>query len=103
MFDDRHTPLPQGTRPETDIHPVDVGRAGDLRDAQSLPRGSKGPRIWRNWFVAAAAGAIVVGTGVWIFSAHLAMPERGTDPPSVVTVALPLLENVTNRTELTGQ
>jgi RND family efflux transporter MFP subunit len=33
------------------------------------------------------------------------MPEQGTVPPSppVVTVALPLRENVTNRTELTGQ
>src|SRR5712671_2795042 len=105
MFDDRHTVLPQGTRPETDIHPVDVGKAGDLRDAQSLPRGSTGLRTRRNWYVAAAAGAILVGTGVWSFSAHMAMPERGIVPPSppVATVALPLRENVTNRTELTGQ
>jgi len=46
-----------------------------------------------------------VGTGVWSFSAHVAMPERGTVPPSppVVTVALPLRENITNRTVLTGQ
>ena len=70
MFDDGHTMLPQSTRPETDIHPVDVGRAGDLRDAQSLPRGSKGPRIRRNWSVAAAAGAILVGTGVWTLEQH---------------------------------
>jgi RND family efflux transporter MFP subunit len=110
MFDDRHTVLPQGTLPETDIHPTPVirsgiGKAGDLRDAQSLPRGSMGRRTRRNWYVAAAAGAILVGTGVWSFSAHMAMPERGTVPPSppVATVALPLRENVTNRTELTGQ
>src|SRR5882724_1447371 len=105
MFDDRHTVLPQGTRPETDIHPVDVGKAGDLRNAQGLPRGSTGLRTRRNWYVAAAAGAVIVGTGVWSFSAHMAMPERGTVPPSppVATVALPLRENVTNRTELTGQ
>ena len=105
MFDDRHTMLPQGTLPKTDSHPVDVGRAGDLPDAQSLPRGSKGPRIRRNWFVAAAAGAIVVGTGVWIFSAHMTMPEQGTAPPSpaVVTVAVPLRGNITKRTEFTGQ
>jgi hypothetical protein len=64
MFDDRHTVLPQGTRPEADIHPVDVGKAGDLRDAQSLPRGSTGLPTRRNWYVAAAAGAILVGTGV---------------------------------------
>jgi RND family efflux transporter MFP subunit len=110
MFDDRHTVLPQGTLPETDIHPApvtrsDIGNAGDLRDAQSLPRGPTGRRTRRNWYVAAAAGAILVGTGVWSFSAHVAMPERGTVPPSppVATVALPLRENVTNRTELTGQ
>jgi multidrug efflux system membrane fusion protein len=105
MFDDRHTVLPQGTRPETDIHPVDVGKAGDLRDAQSLPRGSTGHRTRRNWYVAAAAGAILVGSGVWSFVAHMAMPGQGIVPPSppVATVALPLRENVTNRTELTGQ
>src|ERR1700682_5933679 len=105
MFDDRHTVLPQGFRPETAIHPVDVGEAGDLRDAQSLPRGSTGLRTRRNWYVAAAAGAILLGTGVWSFSANMAMPERGTVPlsPPVATVALPLRENVTNRTELTGQ
>lgn len=105
MFDDRHTMLPQGTLPETDIHPVDVGKAGDLRDAQGLPRGSTGLRTRRNWYVAAAVGAILVGTGVWSFSPHMAMPERRTVPPSppVATVALPLRENVTNRTELTGQ
>src|SRR5258705_9001608 len=105
MFDDRHTVLPPGTRPDTDIHPVDVGQAADLRDAQSLPRGSMGRRPRRNGYVAVAAGAILVGTGVWSFSADVAMPERGTVPPSppVATVALPLRENVTNRTELTGQ
>src|ERR1700736_2725856 len=109
MFDDRHTVLPQGTLPETDIHPAPVtrsgiGKAGDLRDAQSLPRGSMGRRTRRNWYVAAAAGAILAGA-VWSLSAHTAMPEQGTVPPSppVVTVALPLRENVTNRTELTGQ
>ena len=104
MLDDRHTVLPQGTRPETDIHPVDVGKAADLRDAQSLPRGSMGRRTRRNWYVAAAA-AILAGAGVWSLSAHTAMPEQGIVPPSppVVTVALPLRENVTNRTELTGQ
>src|SRR3981189_1539603 len=105
MFDDRHTMLPQGTRPETDIHPVDVGKAGDLRDAQSLPRGSTGLRTRRNWFVAAAAGTIFVGSGVWSFIAHMAMPGQGIVPPSppVVTVALPVRKNITNRTELTGQ
>src|SRR5258708_3618984 len=62
-------------------------------------------RTRRNWYVAAAAGAILVGTGVWSFSAHVAIPERGTVPPSppVVTVALPVRKNITNRTELTGQ
>ena len=110
MFDDRHTMLPQGTLPETDIHPVpvtrsDIGKAGDVRDAPSVPQGSTGLRTQRNWYVAAAAGAILVGTGVWSFGAHMAMPERGTVPPSppVATVALPLQEIVTNRTELTGQ
>src|SRR5229473_3019081 len=105
MFDDRHTVLPQGTRPETDIHPVDVGKAGDLGDAPNVPRGSMGRRTRRNWYVAAAAGAILAGAGVWSLSAHTAMPARGTVPPSppVATVALPLRENVTNQTELTGQ
>src|SRR5258708_9418395 len=104
MFDDRHTVLPQGTRPETDIHPVDVGKAGDLWHAQSLPRGSMGLRTRRNWYVAAAVGAVLVGTGVWSFGAHTAMPERGSVPPSppAAPVALPLRENPTNRTELTG-
>jgi multidrug efflux system membrane fusion protein len=105
MFDDRHTILPQGTLPKTDIHPVDLGKAGDLQDPQSPPRGSTGLRTRRNWYVAAAAGAILVGAGVWSVSAHMAMPDRGTVPPSppIVTVALPLRENVTSRTELTGQ
>src|SRR5258708_6923617 len=110
MCVDRHTVFRRGTRPEPDIDPApvtrsDIGNAGDLRDAQSLPQGSKGRRTRRNWYVAAAAGAILVGTGVWSFSAHVAMPERGTVPPPtpVATVALPLRENVTNRTELTGQ
>src|SRR5258707_15088104 len=110
MFDDRHTVLPQGTLPETDDHTVpvtrsDIGNAANLRDAQSLPRGPMGRRTRRNWYVAAAAGAILLGTGIWGLNAHLAMPERGTVPPSppVATVALPLRENVTNRTELTGQ
>src|SRR5258706_513086 len=109
MFD-RHTVLPQASRPETDIHPVpvtraDIGKAGDLRDAPSVPQGSTGRRTRRNWYVGAGAGALLVGTGVWSFSAHVAMPERGTVPPSppAATVALPLRENVTNRTELTGQ
>jgi RND family efflux transporter MFP subunit len=55
--------------------------------------------------VAAAVGAILVGSGVWSFGAHLALPEQRTVPPSppVVTVALPLQENIANRTELTGQ
>src|SRR5712671_7327969 len=103
MFD--HTMLPQDTIPKTDIHPVDVGKAGDLQDPQSLPRDSTGLRTRRNWYVAAAAGAILVGASVWSFSAHMAMPERGTvpPPPPVATVALPLRENVTNRTELAGQ
>jgi RND family efflux transporter MFP subunit len=110
LIDDRHTTLPQGTLPETDIHSVpvtrsDIGKAGDVRDAPSVPQGSTGLRTQRNWYVAAAAGAILVGTGVWSFGAHMAMPERGTVPPSppVATVALPLQEIVTNRTELTGQ
>src|SRR5260370_26467278 len=110
MFDDRHTVLPQGTLPDTDIHPVlvtrsGIGKAGDRRDASSVPQGATGRRTRRNWYVAAAAGAILVGAGVWSFSAHMAMPERGTVPPSppVVTVVLPLRENITNRTELTGQ
>jgi RND family efflux transporter MFP subunit len=110
MFDDRETALPQGTLLETDIHSVsvarsDIGNAGNLRDAQSLPRGPMGLRTRRNWYVAAAAGAILVGTGIWSLSAHLAVPERGAVllSPPVATVALPLRENVTNRTELTGQ
>src|SRR5258708_25721109 len=110
MFDDRHTVFPQGTLPEPDIHPApvtrsDIGKARDLRAAPSVPQGSAGRRTRRNGYVAAAAGAILVGTGVWSFSAHVAMPERGTvpPPPPVVTVALPLRENITNRTELTGQ
>src|SRR5260370_22820254 len=86
MFDVRHTVLPQGTLPETDIHPApvtrsDIGKAGDLRDAQSLPRGPMGRRTRRNWYVAAAAGAILVGTGIWSFSAHVAMARMRTRPP----------------------
>src|SRR5260370_20137821 len=102
MFDDRHTVLPQGTLPETDIHPApvtrsDIGNAGDLRDAQSLPRRPMGHRTRRNWYAAAAAGAILVSTGFWSFSAHMAMPEPGTGSPSppVATLALPLPERVT--------
>src|SRR5712675_3397813 len=97
MFDDRHTVLPQGTLPETDNHTVpvtrsDIGNAGDLRDAQSLPRGPMGRRTRRNWYVAVAAGAILVDAGVWSFGAHMTMPEQGTVSPSppVITVALPL-------------
>src|SRR5258708_23548260 len=97
MFDDRHTVLPQGTLPEPDIHPApvtrsDIGNAGDFRDAQSLPRGPMGHRTRRNWYVAAAAGAILVSTCVWSFSAHMSMPERGTLPPSPpgATLTLPL-------------
>src|SRR5258707_12812411 len=96
MFDDRHTALPQGTLLEIDIHPVpvtrsDIGKAGDLRDAPSVPQGSAGRRTRRNGYVMAAAGVILVGAGVWSFGAHMAMPEQGTVPPSppVVTVALP--------------
>jgi hypothetical protein len=76
MFDDRHTVLPQGTRPETDIHPVDVGKAGDLRDAQSLPRGSTGLRTRRNWSVAAAAGAILVGPASGVLARIRRCPNR---------------------------
>src|SRR5260221_70252 len=110
MFDDRHTALPQGTLLETDIHPIpltrsDIGKAGDLRDASSVPQGSAGRRTRRNGYMMAAAGVILVGAGVWSFGARMMTPERGTVPPSppVVTVALPLRENVTNRSELTGQ
>src|SRR5229473_405137 len=110
MFDDRHTALPQGTLLETDIHPVavtrsDIGKARDPRDAPSVPQGSAGRRTRRNWYVAAAAAAILAGAGVWSLLAHMAMPKQGTVPPSppVATVALPLRETVTNQTELTGQ
>src|SRR3984893_10513946 len=104
MLDDRHTVLPQEIEP-VPLTRSDIGKAGDLRDAPNVPRGSMGRRTRRNWYVAAAAGTILVGAGVWSLSAHTAMPEQGTVPPSppVVTVALPLRENVTNRTELTGQ
>ena len=103
MLDDRHTLLPQEIEP-VPLTRSDIGKAGDLRDAPNVPRGSMGRRTRRNWYVAAAA-AILAGAGVWSLSAHTAMPEQGTVPPSppVVTVALPLRENVTNRTELTGQ
>ena len=103
MFDDRHTVLPQATRPETDIQPVDVGKAGDLRDAQSLPRGSTGLRTRRNWYVAAAAGAILVGTGVWSFGAHMAMPERGTVPPPPPSQPWRSRFGKTSRTELSSR
>src|SRR6266849_10901316 len=110
MFDDRHTALPQGTLPETDNHTVpvtrsDIGNAGNLRDAQSLPRGPMGRRTRRNGYVAAAAGVILVGAGVWSFGARMMTPGQGIVPPPlpVVTVAFPLRENITNRTELTGQ
>jgi multidrug efflux system membrane fusion protein len=104
MLVDRHTVLPQEIEP-VPLTRSDIGKAGDLRDAPNVPRGSMGRRTRRNWHVAAAAGAILAGAGVWSLSAHTAMPEQGTVPPSppVVTVALPLRENVTNRTELTGQ
>src|SRR5882757_8450119 len=104
MLDDRHTVLPQEIEP-VPLTRSDIGKAGDLGDAPNVPRGSMGRRTRRNWYVAAAAGAILAGAGVWSLSAHTAMPEQGTVPPSppVVTVALPLRENVTNRTELTGQ
>src|ERR1700730_4005866 len=110
MFDGHHTVLPPGFLPETAIHPIsvarsDVGEAGDLPHAPSVPRGSTGRRTPRNWYVAAAAGVILVGSGVWSFSAHMALPEQRTVQPSppVVTVALPLQENIANRTALTGQ
>ena len=110
MFGERHTMLPQGAFPETDIHPVpvtrsEIGNVGDLRDAPSVPQGSTGRRTRRNWYMAAAAGAILVGAGVWSFGAQMTMPEQGTVPPSpqVVTVALPIRENIANRTEFTGQ
>jgi multidrug efflux system membrane fusion protein len=110
MLGNRHTMLPQGALPETDIHPVpvtrsEIGNVGDLRDAPSVPQGSTGRRTRRNWYVAVAAGAILVGAGVWSFGAHMTMPEQGTVSPSppVITVALPLRENITNRTEFTGQ
>ena len=106
MLDDRHTVLPL----EIDIHPYpesrsDIGKAGDPRDAPNVPQGSTGRRTRRNWYLAAAAGAILAGAGVWSLNAHMAMPKQGTVPPSppVVTVALPLRENITDRTELTGQ
>jgi len=104
MLDDRHTVLPQEIEP-VPLTRSDIGKAGDLRDAPNVPRGSMGRRTRRNWYVAGAASAILAGAGVWSLSAHTAMPEQGTVPPSppVVTVALPLRENVTNRTELTGQ
>src|SRR6266849_2935226 len=110
MFDDRHTALPQGTLLETDIHPVpvtrsDIGKARDLRDTPSVPQGSAGRRTRRNWYVMAAAGVILVGAGVWSFGARMMTPGQGIVPPPlpVVTVAFPLRENITNRTELTGQ
>ncbi len=110
MFDDRHTALPQGILLETDIHPVpvtrsDIGEARDLRDAPSVPQGSAGRRTRRNGYVMAAAGVILVGAGVWSFGARMMMPGQGIVPPPlpVVTVAFPLRENITNRTELTGQ
>src|SRR3981189_1476151 len=104
MLDDRHTMLPQEIEP-VPLTRSDIGKAGDLGDAPNVLRGSMGRRTRRNWYVAAAAGAILAGAGVWSLSAHTAMPEQGTVPPSppVVTVALPLRENVTSRTELTGQ
>jgi len=104
MLDDRHTVLPQEIEP-VPLTRSDIGKAGDLRDAPSVPQGSTGRRTRWNRYVAAAAGAILVGFGIGSFSAHMATPEQGTVPPSppVVTVALPLRENITNRTELTGQ
>src|SRR5712671_3285826 len=110
MFDDRHTALPQGTLLETDIHPVpvtrsDIGKAQDLRDAPSVPQGSAGRRTRRNGYVMAAAGVILVGAGIWSFGARMMTPGQVIVPPPlpVVTVAFPLRENITNRTELTGQ
>src|SRR5260370_27540443 len=110
MFDDRHTALPQGTLLETDIHPgpgtrSDMGKARDLRDARSVPQGSAGRRTRRDWAVMAAAGVILVGAGVWSVGARMRTLGQGIVPPPlpVVTVAFPLRENITNRTELTGQ
>jgi multidrug efflux system membrane fusion protein len=106
MLDDRHTVLPL----EIDIHPYpesrsDIGKAGDPRDAPNVPQGSTGRRTRRNWYLAAAAGAILAAAGAWSLNAHMAMPKQGAVPlsPPVVTVALPLRENITDRTELTGQ
>src|SRR5580692_5840728 len=81
MLDDRHTVLPQEIEP-VPLTRSDIGKAGDLRDAPNVPRGSMGRRTRRSWYVAAAAGAILVGTGLWSSSSHMAMPERGTVPPS---------------------
>src|SRR6266478_4500025 len=109
MFDDHHTGLPQGTLPETD-QPVpvtrsDIGKAQHLRDAPSVPQGSAGRRTRRNGYLMAAAGVILVGAGVWSFGARMMTPRQRIAPPPlpVVTVAFPLRENITNRTELTGQ
>src|SRR5258706_11259042 len=110
MFDDRHTALPQGTLLETDIHPVlvtrsDIGKARDLRAAPSVQQGPAGCRSRRNGYVMAGAGVILVGDGVWSFGARMMTPGLGIVPLPlpVVTVAFPLRENITNRTELTGQ
>src|SRR5258708_40314465 len=100
MFDDRHTVLPHGTFSETDIYPVDVAKAGDHRDAQSLPRDSPGLRTRRNWYVVAAAGAIPTCAGVSRPPAHMAMPEQGTGRPAPPdgNRGPPLPENVTSAT-----
>lgn len=59
MLVDRHTVLPQEIEP-VPLTRSDVGKAGDLRDAPNVPRGSMGRRTRRSWYVAAAAGAILI-------------------------------------------
>ena len=114
MLDDSHPALPHAVLREAENHGApenrsDTSNGGGHQGVPGMQQSSTGCRSRRNRYVAVAAvaGAILVaaGAGVWGLRGYLSTPGQGAIPPSppVVTVALPLRENVTKRTEFTGQ
>jgi len=114
MLDDSHPALPHAVLREAENHGApanrsDTSNGGGHQGVPGMQQSSTGSRSRRNRYVAVAAvaGAILVaaGAGVWGLRGYLSTPGQGAVPPSppVVTVALPLRENVTKRTEFTGQ
>ena len=114
MLDDSHPALLHAVLREAETHGAPANRSntstgGGRQGVPGLRQSSTGRRSRRNRYVAVAAVAsailVAAGAGVWGFRGYLSTPGQGAVPPSppVVTVALPLRENVTRRTEFTGQ